>query len=99
MADLFWPGDERAALAFDPGSFLETLVEVEDVWLHVLVEAGVAPAAARADLARPGHAVPTSSRSPRRAEASGNPVVPLLSLLRERLEPTTGRPPPGCTAG
>ena len=87
MADLFWPGDERAELAFDPGSFLETQVEVEDVWLNVLVEAGVAPAGARADL----HGLVSGADLERvagAAEASGNPVVPLLSLLRERLAPT-----------
>jgi 3-carboxy-cis,cis-muconate cycloisomerase len=87
MADLFWPGDERAALAFDAGSFLETLVEVENVWLNTLVEAGVAPAEARADL----DGVVTGAdveQVAAAAESSGNPVVPLLSLLRERLGPT-----------
>jgi len=87
MADLFWPGDERAELTFDPGSFLETLVEVEDVWLNVLVEAGVAPAGARADLAGLVSAADLE-RVAGAAEASGNPVVPLLSVLRERLQPT-----------
>lgn len=84
MADLFWPGDERAVLAFEQGSFLETLVEVENVWLHVLVEAGVAPASARADL----DGVVTAAdlqHVAADAEASGNPVVPVVALLRERL--------------
>ena len=39
MADLFWPGDERAATAFDQGSFLETMVELEEVWFHALQSA------------------------------------------------------------
>ena len=39
MADLFWPGDERALTAFDQGDFLQKLVEVEQVWLSALVEA------------------------------------------------------------
>jgi 3-carboxy-cis,cis-muconate cycloisomerase len=84
MADLFWPGDERAAEAFDQGSFLESMVEVEHVWLHALVEAGVAPATARADL----RGVVTGADVERvalGAEASGNAVVPLLTLLRERV--------------
>jgi 3-carboxy-cis,cis-muconate cycloisomerase len=83
MADLFWPGDERAGQAFDPGSFLGVMVDVESAWLHALQRAGLAPAGAYdlqallggGDLAR----IATS------AEASGNPVVALVSLLRERL--------------
>ncbi len=43
MADLFWPGDERALLAFDQGDFLETMVEVEHAWLRALQLAGIAP--------------------------------------------------------
>jgi 3-carboxy-cis,cis-muconate cycloisomerase len=84
MADLFWPGDERALNTFAQGDFLEKLVEVEQVWLSALVEAGVAPPGARADL----HGL--VGRGDRdevaaAAESSGNPVVPLVGLLRERL--------------
>jgi 3-carboxy-cis,cis-muconate cycloisomerase len=84
MGNLFWPGDERAANAFDQGSFVETMVEIENVWLNALVDAGVAPAKARGDL----DGLVTAADLERialGAEASGNPVVPLLSLLRERL--------------
>jgi 3-carboxy-cis,cis-muconate cycloisomerase len=84
MADLFWPGDERARSAFDQRSFLEAMVEVEAVWLGALHRAGVAPGVDE-------HVVRTLAR-PRdlgsiaeSAEASGNPVVPLVALLRERL--------------
>src|SRR6478735_1795608 len=85
MADLFWPGDERAQLAFDEGDFLQTLAEVEQVWLHALVEAGVAPSGADADL----HGLVTRADLELvsvGAESSGNPVVPLVALLRERLD-------------
>ena len=84
MADLFWPGDERAAAAFEQGTFLETMVEVELGWFHVLQGAGLAPKVAddaldelvtKEDLAE----IAT------KAEASGNPVVPLVALMRERL--------------
>jgi 3-carboxy-cis,cis-muconate cycloisomerase len=84
MADLFWPGDERAQLTFDQGSFLEAMVEVEEVWFRALQRAGIAPAAdahllhglvRRRDLA-------TIAAD---AEATGNPVVPLVTLMRERL--------------
>lgn len=84
MADLLWPGDERALLAFDQGFFLETMAEVEVVWLGALHRAGFAPGVdeqmltglvGRQDLADVAA----------RAEASGNPVVPLVALMRERL--------------
>jgi 3-carboxy-cis,cis-muconate cycloisomerase len=84
MADLFWPGDERAATAFEPGTFLETMIEVEVAWFQALQQAGLAPEVAaealdglvtKGDLAEIGT----------KAEASGNPVVPLVALLRERL--------------
>jgi 3-carboxy-cis,cis-muconate cycloisomerase len=90
MADLFWPGDDRAALAFDQGAFLEALVEVELAWLAALRRAGLAPAPA--EQAEPAeqatHGLATRSDAvdiARRAEASGNPVVPLVALMRERL--------------
>ena len=84
MADLFWPGDERAAHAFDPVSFVGAMVEVEQVWLDALVGAGVAPAEARAELEDPVTAADLELLAVR-AESSGNPVVPLVALLRERL--------------
>jgi 3-carboxy-cis,cis-muconate cycloisomerase len=83
MADLFWPGDERALLAFDQGSFLESMVEVEVAWLQVLRQDG-APAleedqdvelVTSADLEQVALG----------AEAGGNPVIPLVALMRARL--------------
>jgi 3-carboxy-cis,cis-muconate cycloisomerase len=84
MADLFWPGDERADLAFDQGNFLETMAEVEVSWLMALRQSGIAPGTSdhssldlvtARDLDRVAEA----------AEASGNAVVPLVALMRERL--------------
>lgn len=85
MADLLWPGDERAERLFAPATVLSAFVRVESAWLHALVTAGIVPAAARTDLVglvttRDVDAVAL------RAEASGNPVIPMLELLRERLE-------------
>jgi 3-carboxy-cis,cis-muconate cycloisomerase len=85
MADLLWPGDERAERLFAPATVLSAFVRVESAWLQALVTAGIVPAAAREDLVglvttRDVEAVAL------RAEASGNPVVPMLELLRERLE-------------
>ena len=85
MSDLLWPGDERAERLFAPATVLSAFVRVESAWLHALVSAGVAPAAARTDLVglvstRDVDAVAL------RAEASGNPVIAMLALLRERLQ-------------
>jgi 3-carboxy-cis,cis-muconate cycloisomerase len=89
MSDLFWPGDERAGDLMSQAAFLRALVRVEEAWLAALVEAGIAPVAARHDLSglvEEGDAATVATR----AEAGGNPVIPLLDLLRERL--ATRRP-------
>jgi len=84
MADLFWPGDERAATAFEQGDFLETMVEVELAWFRVLQGAGLAPKVA--DDALDGLVTKGDlTEIATKAEASGNPVVPLVVLMRERL--------------
>ncbi len=85
MADLLWPGDERAGRLFAPATVLAALVRVEAAWLQALVSTGVVPASARDDLdaliaPRDAEAVAAG------AESSGNPVIPTLALLRERLE-------------
>lgn len=83
MTDLFWPGDQRAGDLMSDAAFLAAMVTVEDAWLAVLVDAGVAPAAARADLTAKVSAADTAVIAAG-AEADGNPVIPLLSLLRDR---------------
>ena len=85
MADLLWPGDDRAERLFAPATVLSAFVRVESAWLHALVTAGVVPVSARDDLVglvstRDVDAVAVES------EASGNPAIPMLELLRERLE-------------
>ena len=86
MTDLLWPGDERAGDLFGQGAFLAAMVRVESAWLGALVRAGIAPPAAaeaaldtlvdEADVATLASA----------AESGGNPVLPLLSLLRSRTD-------------
>ena len=84
MADLFWPGDERALKAFDQGDFLETMVQVEHAWLRALQLAGIAPDTDDESTHGLVHARDLSEIADQ-AEASGNPVVPLVALMRERL--------------
>jgi 3-carboxy-cis,cis-muconate cycloisomerase len=83
-ADLLWPGDERAGRLFNPATVLAAMVRVEAAWLHALVSSGTVPTEARDDLAglvtaRDAEVVAVA------AESSGNPVVAMLALLRERL--------------
>ncbi|SDS03201.1 3-carboxy-cis,cis-muconate cycloisomerase [Nocardioides scoriae] len=87
MTDLFWPGDDRAEEHLSGASFLASMVTVEQAWLDALVAAGAAPA----DAALPGGLAALVGADDLAAvagaaEASGNPVVPLLRLLRQRLE-------------
>lgn len=85
MVDLLWPGDERARRLFSSAAVLSAMVHVEAAWLQALVAAGVVPAEARDDLAGLVTARDVDTVAAR-AEASGNPVLPMLALLRERLE-------------
>ncbi|HET9877434.1 MAG TPA: 3-carboxy-cis,cis-muconate cycloisomerase [Mycobacterium sp.] len=90
MTDLFWPGDNRVGEIFSDAAFLDAMVSVENAWLGVLVDAGVAPAAARADLASviaAGDAEAVAAA----AEADGSPVTALLRCLRARAGDQAGR--------
>ena len=91
MSGLLWPGDDRAGDLMSDGALLEAMVEVERAWLSALVAAGVAPAAAAYELA----GLVTTADLPhlaRAAAAGGNPVIPLVALLRERVtDPDAGR--------
>lgn len=80
---LLWPGDHRADEAMSDASLLRALVRTEDAWLHVLVETGVAPPEAAHDLT--GLVGPEDLGTlGAEAEAGGNPVIPLVALLRSR---------------
>lgn len=75
--DLFWPGDERAGDLFTDAAFLTAMVSVESAWLAALRhEVDLADLVGVDDLAALAAA----------AEAGGNPVIPLVALLRDRLE-------------
>jgi 3-carboxy-cis,cis-muconate cycloisomerase len=90
MADLFWPGDHRAGKVMSEASFLAALVEVENAWLAGLVAAGVAPTEAATDLTGLVTAddVPSLADG---AEQDGNPVIGLVSLLRDRAPEAAAR--------
>ncbi|ULE31069.1 lyase family protein [Mycobacterium sp. IDR2000157661] len=90
MIDLFWPGDDLAGDLMSDGAFLSAMVAVEQAWLDGLVDAGIAPRQARADLTillADGDAATIA----RRAGADGNPVSALVLVLRERSAEPTAR--------
>ncbi|ORW20609.1 3-carboxy-cis,cis-muconate cycloisomerase [Mycolicibacter nonchromogenicus] len=88
MTDLLWPGDHRAGLIFSDAAYLAAMLRVESAWLDVLVESGIAPQPARADLTALVSAADVEAVAVA-AEATGNPVPGLLELLRTR---TGGEP-------
>ena len=90
MTDLFWPGDHLAGELMSDDAFLAAMVGVEHAWLDALVDAGVAPAAARSDLT--GLVGPADADAiARGADADGNPVSGLVALLRSRTAQPTAR--------
>lgn len=85
MTDLLWPGDDRAGDVFSDAAVLAAMVRVEAAWLDALTGHGVAPAEAADDLT--GLIGPDDSTAVAAgSEAGGNPLIPLLKLLRERLK-------------
>lgn len=77
MADLFWPGSERAGDIFTSEAFLAAMVAVEQAWLD---SGDVSVSTPLAGLVVADDVVALSAG----AEAGGNPVIGLATLLRER---------------
>jgi 3-carboxy-cis,cis-muconate cycloisomerase len=83
VTDLFWPGDHRAGALMSDAAFLDALLGVENAWLAILVDHGVAPSSAAADLTtlvRPADLETIAAG----AEQDGNPVTGLVAMLRSR---------------
>ena len=74
------------------------MVHVEQGWLAALVSAGIAPPAAKAG-SRWAVGPADVDEIAAAAEAGGNPVIPLVSLLRGRARRSTSMRRRGCTAG
>jgi 3-carboxy-cis,cis-muconate cycloisomerase len=82
MTDLLWPGDARAGDLCTDTAVLDALVRVETAWLAALHEHGLADSAPDlAGLVGPADLPQLAGE----AEDGGNPVIPLLGLLRARL--------------
>ncbi|WP_037347218.1 lyase family protein [Sciscionella sediminilitoris] len=76
MTDLFWPGAERAGEPLSEPALLRAMLRVESAWL------GALGAPRELDGLVTEADIPAIARA---AEAGGNPVIPLLAVLRERL--------------
>jgi 3-carboxy-cis,cis-muconate cycloisomerase len=85
VSNLLWPGEERAATVFTDSAVLSAMVRVEAAWLGVLTDADIAPTAAVISLAGLVTDADLTALSTA-AEAGGNPVIPLVALLRSRLD-------------
>lgn len=87
MSNLLWPGDHRAGEHMTDEAMLESMVATECAWLDALAAAGLAPAeCAQADLWNLLTHTDRESLAVS-AEDGGNPVIPLVRLLRQRAEP------------
>jgi 3-carboxy-cis,cis-muconate cycloisomerase len=84
MSDLLWPGDDRCGGLFTDAGVLAAMVRVEAAWLGALGKLGIAGPGADDDLTGLVRQQDTAGVA-RAAEGGGNPVIPLLALLRERL--------------
>ncbi len=90
MSDLFWPGDERAGALLGGAELLRAMEAVEAAWLEALVVGGIAPVGARHPVRGLVGADDVDAVA-RAAEAGGNPVIPLVGLLRDRLPAESAR--------
>ncbi|BCZ25234.1 lyase family protein [Mycobacterium senriense] len=87
MSNLLWPGDHRAGEHMTDEALLESMITAECAWLDALAAAGLAPAqCAGADLWILVTRTDCESLAVT-AEDGGNPVIPLVKLLRKRAEP------------
>lgn len=87
MSDLLRPGGEAADGIFDTASVVADLLAVEETWSAVLAFHSLAPDSAVPGAGSLSHLVTEAdvAEVARAAAESGNPVVPLVALLRNRL--------------
>ncbi len=83
MSNLFWPADHLAGELFSDAAWFDALVAVEEAWLATLADLGVAPRAASLVGLVTGE---DREQIAVGAATSGNPVIDLVALLRDRLD-------------
>lgn len=89
VTNLLWPGDHRGGRLLSDAAVLHAMVDVESAWLSSLAEnALIPPSAADCDLHTLIDDTDLAALS-EAADAGANPVIPLVTLLRQRApEPT-----------
>ncbi|QZY47068.1 lyase family protein [Mycolicibacterium austroafricanum] len=89
MTNLLWPGDHRAGALLTDTAVLRAMVDVESAWLQALAANALVPSpAANCDLLSLLGDTDLDDLSTA-ADAGGNPIIPLVTILRERApEPT-----------
>ncbi|MGO4596366.1 lyase family protein [Terrabacter sp. 2RAF25] len=92
MSPLLEPGAPRAAGLIDDRAVLQAMLDVEAAWVRVqrrlgLVTDEIVDAVAQACAADDHDAAAISEQ----AEGGGNPVIPMLASLRERVREVAGR--------
>lgn len=83
MTGLLWPGDHRAGELFSDAAVIRAMLSVETAWLAALAESGAAPPGAAVDIEAAVRIEPEEIDAA--AEAGGNPVIPFLAVVRDRL--------------
>lgn len=79
---LLWPGEHRAGDIFTEAAFLHAMVQTEDAWLTVLPTTGaLASSPSVLDLVSDADMIDLADEF----EVHGNPVIALVTLLRQRL--------------
>jgi 3-carboxy-cis,cis-muconate cycloisomerase len=87
MASLLEPGSHRAP-GLDDAALIRAMLRVEVAWMHALVQAGAATPAQAAAVADAADGL-DPHLSPAAVEAAGNPVLPLVTALREAVADET----------
>ncbi|GGA61241.1 3-carboxy-cis,cis-muconate cycloisomerase [Pseudoclavibacter endophyticus] len=88
LLDPVWAGS-RSSLDLDDRAVAHTMLRVEREWGTVCGDAGIVPRDVAAAIARAAAAVPSDDELRRIVEQTplgGNPLIPLVSQLRARLE-------------
>jgi len=84
VTGLLAPGSHRAAGVVDDAALVAAMLRVEVAWARTLVAAGLVDDAAADEVERAARDLrPDPTRLLADAELAGNPVVPLVSLLRD----------------
>jgi 3-carboxy-cis,cis-muconate cycloisomerase len=86
MSELFWPGEHRAGALFSDQALVVAMARVEFAWLQALQASGVA-----ADVGLDWSVQISADDIAADAEAGGNPVIPFVTTLRDRLPEHTAQ--------